>query len=254
VAAPTSSFHPQRAGVKFVVQDCEFLVVVTRVPRQTGLRTNRTSLRRENVVMKLQSFVLALSAVLFVTSQWGMSVPAQAAGAYAPATSPRTLCLSAGEVNNTLGGTFRVIPGTSIGNMGPGMSNLQIVKKAGLVSSYEVTYTRQHPGETMVLNGVNLFRTAAFARSGIGRVLRAYRTASSQSSGVRAVPSHDVGDAAAIVTFQERIGHGAVLHGLGIIFSQGRYAADVMVYSTSTVDRGKVRALARSVDTRIQNA
>jgi hypothetical protein len=157
-------------------------------------------------------------------------------------------------VNSALGGTFRVMPGTSIGNMGPGMSNLQIVKKAGLVSSYEVTYTRQRPGETMVLNGVNLFRTAAFARSSIGRVLRAYGTESSRSSGVRAVPSHDLGEAAATVTFQERIGHGGVLHGLGIIFSQGRYAADVMVYSTSTVDRGKVLALARAVDTRIQNA
>jgi hypothetical protein len=106
----------------------------------------------------------------------------------------------------------------------------------------------------MLLNGVNLFRTTAFARSSIGRVLRAYGTASSQSSGVRAVPSHDLGASAATVTFQARVAHGAVLDGLGIIFTRGRYAADVMVYSTSTVDRGKVLALARSVDTRIQNA
>ena len=204
--------------------------------------------------MKLRSIVVALSAVLLMTAQIGMSTPAQAAGADAPATSLRALCLSAGEVNSALGGTFRMIPSTGLGNMGPDVNNLQIVKKAGLVSSYEVTYTRQRPGETMVLNGVNLFRTAAFARSSIGRVLRAYRTASSRSNGVRAVPSHHLGKSAAYVTFQQRIGHGAVLHGLGIIFSQGRYAADVMVYSTSTVNRGKVLALARSVDTRIQSA
>jgi hypothetical protein len=204
--------------------------------------------------MKIRPIVVTLSAVLLMTAPNGMSAPARAAGAHEPTASPRTLCLSAGEVNSALGGTFRVIPGTSIGNMGPGMYNLQIVKKAGLVASYGVTYTRQHPGETMVLNGVNLFRTAAFARASIGRVLRAYGTASSQSSGVRAVPSHDLGQSAATVTFQERIGHGAVLHGFGIIFSHGRYAADVMVYSTSTVNRGKVLALARSVDTRIQNA
>jgi hypothetical protein len=106
----------------------------------------------------------------------------------------------------------------------------------------------------MVLNGVNLFHTTAFAKSSIGRVLRAYGAASSQSSGVRATSSHDLGESAAYVTFQEHIGHGAVLHGLGIIFSQGRYAADVMIYSTSTVDRGKVLSLAKFVDTRIQNA
>lgn len=200
--------------------------------------------------MKLKSIAAALAAVPLLAAQGAMSASAAPVGA----ASPRTLCLSANEVNGTLGGTFRVIPGTSLGNMGPGIYNLQIAKKAGLVTSYGVTYTRQHPGETMVLNGVNLFRTTASARSSIGRVLRAYSTASSESSGVRVTLSHDLGESAAIITFQQRIGHGAVLHGLGIIFSQGRYAADVMVYSTSTVERGKILSLARSVDNRIQKA
>lgn len=204
--------------------------------------------------MKLQSIIVALAAALLPAIGSVGIMFAAPAGAAAPAASPQALCLTAGEVNGTLGGTFRAIPGTSLGNMGPGIYNLQIAKKAGLVTSYGVTYTRQHPGETMVLNGVNLFRTTAFARSSIGRVLKAYGTASSHSSGVGATPSHDLGESAAYVTFQESIGHGAVLHGLGIIFSQGRYAADVMIYSTSTVDRGKVLSLARSVDSRIQKA
>jgi hypothetical protein len=204
--------------------------------------------------MKLHSIVVALTAAQVLAIGSVGAAFAAPSGASVPAPSPQALCLTAGEVSGALGGTFRAIPGTSLGNMGPGIYNLRIVMKAGLVSSFGVTYARGHPGETMVLNGVSLFRTAAFARRSIGRVLRAYGTASSRSSGVRALPSHDLGESATAVTFQERIGHGAVLHGLGIIFSQGRYAADVMVYSTSTVDRGKVLALARSVDTRIQNA
>ena len=85
-------------------------------------------------------------------------------------------------------------------------------------------------------------------------MLAAYGTASSRKAGVRATATHDLGDADAIVSFQEKVGHGAVLHGLGIVFSRGRYAADVMIYSTSTVDRGKVLSLASSVDNRIQKA
>jgi hypothetical protein len=204
--------------------------------------------------MKFRLVVLALAAAPLPAMASIRLASAAPAGMAASAPSPRALCLTAGEVNSALGGNFRAIPGTSLGNMGPGIYNLQIAKKAGLVKSYGVTYTRQHPGETMVLNGVNLFRTTAFARSSITRVLRVYGTASSRSSGVRAVLSRDLGDSAAYVSFQERIGHGAVLHGLGIIFSQGRYAADVMIYSTSTVDRGKVLALARSVDNRIRKA
>jgi hypothetical protein len=200
--------------------------------------------------MKFHSIAVALAAAVLAVDASAVSASAAPAGA----ASPRTLCLSAGEVNGTLGGTFRVLPGTSLGSMGPGIYNTQIVKKAGLVTSYAVTYTRQHPGETMVLNGVNLFRSSSFARSSIDRVVRAYGTPGSRRSGVTATRSHDLGDSDAIVTFQQKVGHGAVLHGIGIIFSQGRYAADVMIYSTSTVDRGKVLSLARSVDNRIQKA
>jgi hypothetical protein len=198
--------------------------------------------------MKVQSIVVALAGALLAA---GSVIPASASPALA--ASPRSLCLTAGEVNSTLGGTFKVMPGTSIGNMGPGIYSLKIVKKAGLVKGYGITYTRQHPGETMVLSGVNLFRSTAFATASVDRVVKAYGTAKS-STGVRAATSHDLGDASAYVTFQQRIGHGAVLHGYGIIFSRGRYAADVMVYSTSTVDHGKVLSLSKSVDTRIKSA
>jgi hypothetical protein len=195
--------------------------------------------------MKLQSILIALAVALLLAAQSVLS---------ASAASPRALCLTAGEVNSTLGGTFRVLPGTSLGNMGPSMYSLQIVKKSGLVQGYGVTYTRKNPGETMVMSGVDLFRSSAFAKSSVGRVLRTYGTASNRRAGVRASASHDLGDAAAYVTFQQRVGHGAVLHGIGLIFSRGRYAADVMVYSTSAFDRGKVLSLAKSVDKRIQNA
>ena len=83
--------------------------------------------------MKFQSIVVGLtSAILMV----GSILPASAAWAHgsAAAASPRALCLTAAEVNAALGGSFRVMPGTSIGNMGPGFSSLQIVKKAGLVN------------------------------------------------------------------------------------------------------------------------
>jgi hypothetical protein len=197
--------------------------------------------------MRFRRSLLAAPAVLLLQAQIAAPVLGAAPHRATAATAPSKLSLTVAEVNATFGSGFHAM-GKGVQNMGSSaLPGLQIAKNAGLVSMYENMFFRAGAAPAYLIAGVNLFRNATFAQSGIQRVLTIYSSSSNRAAGVRVATAGGIGDSAATMTFTDASGS-HTLHGYGILFSRGAYDGSVIVYAEGPVDRSKVQALATLLD------
>jgi hypothetical protein len=169
----------------------------------------------------------------------------------AQGTSLRTLALSLQDVTAAFGSGFRQQPGSSLGN---DVLNSRINAKVGRISGYGTMYMRQHPGPIMVDSGVNLFRNQGFAAASVRRVYTVFSSPQNRKDGVRVARLQGLGDAALILTYDLGTQKGVHFRELCVMFSQGTYAADVILVAGGAIDHAKLLSLAHTMDRRITNA
>lgn len=169
----------------------------------------------------------------------------------APATALGKLVLSLQDVTSAFGGGFIKQPGTNLDNT---VISSRISSKTGRITGYGIGYVRQHPGLVMVNSGVNLFKNAGFASAAVQRVYTVYSSPQNQKDRVHVEHLHGLGDAGLILSYDLGSQKGMHFRELCVMFSQGAYAADVIVVAGGSIDRGKLLSLANTMDSRIKNA
>lgn len=184
--------------------------------------------------------------------QLHVAMPAHATAAHHTASTapPRTLTLTAAEINATFGSGFTKLTATGLSAMGSGMASLAIVKKAGYVTGYAMAFQRQHPSPLMVNTGVNLMRSKAFAQAAILRVFRTYDTPSGRKEGIHVTRTSVVGDSAVLFSFAAHES-GRTFREFGYLFSRGPYDGEVLTIGISVPDASKILSLTKVLDSRI---
>ena len=193
-----------------------------------------------------RSSLVAVPAFLLL--QGLLVAPALGASPYrsAPATSPRALALASTDVTAAFGRGFtRQVSPLSATNPLTSLMNTRV----GRTSQYIVQYVRTHPGPTVVQSEVDLYKSAGLATVAIRRTFALDGKARFHAQHVP-----DLGQAAAVFSYDLGGQTGAHLRELGVLFSRGVYGAGVILVTAGSLDRGKLVSLARTLDSRIKSA
>jgi hypothetical protein len=154
-------------------------------------------------------------------------------------------------VTGAFGGGFVKQPGT---NLGHNLFGSQLDAKVGRISGYTTGYMRQHPGPVMLLSGVNLFKNRGFASAAVRRVYTVFSSAQNQKDRVHVEHLNGLGNAALVLSYDLGTQKGVHFRELCVMFSQGAYAADVILVSGGSADRTKLLSLAGTMSDRIKTA